>query len=342
MISATNEQLTLLHQELAALAKAGMPLDSGLRSLSRALPGALGKLASEVAERLERGEGLDDALRSNKSPQQRVYAAVIAAGLRAGNLHKALESVIVSAQANDQLRQNLLAKLAYPALLIFLGCGQLRFTYEQLVPVFFRISTEFDAMNNFPSWLGNVMTLVLRWYYLLLPLLLAVFAGFCWLMFGGTSFGLTSRRPFGALGRFRSEQALHRFCELLAMLVEHSIPLPEALLLAGEASGWSRLATVTVKMSEQLRRGEALQPQPPVPATVAWLAGGDRTVMVAQLRREGARHRARAADLAIWLTRWLPLLLTLGIGLFFVVLLALATFGPFLNLLHRLSQPNNF
>src|SRR5262245_20651716 len=105
MVAASHEHLLLLHQELAALAKAGMPLDSGLRSLSHALPGALGRLAQEVAAKLERGESLDDALRSEHSPQQRVYAAVIAAGLRAGNLHKALESVIVSAQRSDQLRQ---------------------------------------------------------------------------------------------------------------------------------------------------------------------------------------------------------------------------------------------
>src|SRR4051812_41232008 len=74
VMPATNEQLLLLHQELAALARAGLPLDGGLRALAHELPGRLGQLANELAERLERGENVAEALRTSGTPQERVYA----------------------------------------------------------------------------------------------------------------------------------------------------------------------------------------------------------------------------------------------------------------------------
>lgn len=331
----------LLHQELAALARAGLPLDSGLRSLSHALPGGLGTLANQLAEKLERGESIDDVLRASGSPQQRVYAAVIAAGIRSGNLAKALESVVASAAAGNQLRQNLWMELAYPALLLFVGYGLLEFSFRNLVPVELIGNEHFDASNAFTDSLAAVTPWMQDWGFVLPAFIVLAIVAFTGLVQRGTSFGVSTRWRVGPLARFRREQALHRFFDVLAMLIEHAIPLPEALTLAAESSGWPELAAAAQRMCARLRRGEAMIAESPVPTTVSWLAGSDPATFATVLRREGERRRVRAADLAVWLTRWYPLLITLGVGLSFVVLLAVVNLGPFLNLLHRLSQPGH-
>src|SRR5256885_15473974 len=51
----TLEQLSALSDEIGALARAGVPLDRGLRELSRDMPGRLGRLAGEMSRRLEAG-----------------------------------------------------------------------------------------------------------------------------------------------------------------------------------------------------------------------------------------------------------------------------------------------
>jgi hypothetical protein len=56
--SLTLDQLAALSQEIAALARAGVPLDRGLRELGRELPGRLGKLAAEMSGGLAEGKAL--------------------------------------------------------------------------------------------------------------------------------------------------------------------------------------------------------------------------------------------------------------------------------------------
>jgi len=55
----TLDQLAALSEEIAALARAGVPLDRGLRELGRELPGRLGKVAAEVSGGLAAGKALD-------------------------------------------------------------------------------------------------------------------------------------------------------------------------------------------------------------------------------------------------------------------------------------------
>ena len=58
----TLEQLAALSDEISALARAGVPLDHGLRELARDLPGRLGTMAAEISRRLEQGRSLDDVI----------------------------------------------------------------------------------------------------------------------------------------------------------------------------------------------------------------------------------------------------------------------------------------
>src|SRR5262245_23436798 len=82
----TLEQLAALSDEIAALARAGVPLDRGLRELARDLPGRLGKLAGAMGTRLEEGRPLDGVVEDLGAALPPAYRSVIAAGIRAGHL----------------------------------------------------------------------------------------------------------------------------------------------------------------------------------------------------------------------------------------------------------------
>jgi len=80
----TLDQLIALNDEIAALIRAGVPLDRGLRSLGQDLPGRLGRFATQLSAQLARGESLTDALAEPKAKLPRLYRAVIeAAGQKA-------------------------------------------------------------------------------------------------------------------------------------------------------------------------------------------------------------------------------------------------------------------
>ena len=94
----TLEQLAALSDEIAALSRAGVPLDRGLKELARELPGRLGRVAGSVGDQLTLGQPLAQIVADLGALLPPAYQTVIAAGLRAGRLPAALEGVSRSAR----------------------------------------------------------------------------------------------------------------------------------------------------------------------------------------------------------------------------------------------------
>jgi type II secretory pathway component PulF len=134
------------------------------------------------------------------------------------------------------------------------------------------------------------------------------------------------------------------FADVLAVLVEHEVPLPEALVLAADASGDRRLRESGRQLAERLRQGQisagltALAGAPPL---LNWLLqhSASQERWRASLRRAAESYRRRAQWMARWLSLYLPVALTVAIGGTAVMLYALAVFAPWCRLLYLLSQP---
>src|SRR5689334_20098249 len=78
--------LIALNDEIAALARAGLPLESGLRAVGRDIAGGLGAAMTGLAARMDRGASLAEALAAEGGTFPPIYRAVVEAGLRAGRL----------------------------------------------------------------------------------------------------------------------------------------------------------------------------------------------------------------------------------------------------------------
>ena len=101
----TLNDLLALNQEIAALVRAGVPLERGLADLGADMPGRLGKAAASLAERTARGESLEQALADQAVTLSPAYRAVVQAGVRAGRLPAALEAVAASAHRTAETQQ---------------------------------------------------------------------------------------------------------------------------------------------------------------------------------------------------------------------------------------------
>ena len=89
----TVEQLFALNEEIRALVRAGVPLERGLLTAARGLRGRLGRITEALADRLNRGESLIEALENEKQVLPPLYRAVVEAGARSGQLPVALEGL---------------------------------------------------------------------------------------------------------------------------------------------------------------------------------------------------------------------------------------------------------
>ena len=81
----TLDDLIALNDEIAALVRAGVPLEAGLAELGGDLPGRLGRFAAGLAQRTARGESLAQAITGDAGQLPPAYRAVVeAACVRAG------------------------------------------------------------------------------------------------------------------------------------------------------------------------------------------------------------------------------------------------------------------
>ena len=117
----TLDDLTSFNVELAALVRAGVPLEPGLCGLAADRGGSLSRLCGAVAQRMSSGASLDDALAAAGNAVPAVYRAVVRAGLRSGRLPAALETMAGLGQELAEIRRRIGQALIQPLLLLVLA-----------------------------------------------------------------------------------------------------------------------------------------------------------------------------------------------------------------------------
>jgi type II secretory pathway component PulF len=134
------------------------------------------------------------------------------------------------------------------------------------------------------------------------------------------------------------------FAEMLALLVEHDVPLAEGVRLAAKTSGDPRLIAAAKHLAGQISAGgvagDADEPTA-IPPLLRWLitTGGRQPALAMALRDAADTYRRRAVRRADWLRSRLPVILLLGIGGTVTVIYALALFLPWSALLYQLTKP---
>src|SRR5687768_1842285 len=89
--SITLDDLAALNREMAALARVGLPLESGLNQVAHEFNSPTSRLAEQLAEDMSAGVTLPEAIALRGDAFPAVYRSVVDAGLRSGRLAAALE-----------------------------------------------------------------------------------------------------------------------------------------------------------------------------------------------------------------------------------------------------------
>lgn len=348
--SVTLDRLIALNDEMAALVRAGVPLERGLVRAGEDLGGRLGAIVDAVGARLAEGERLPEALERSGHALPRIYRAVVEAGLRSGRLASALEGMADLARGYAEARRAAGMALLYPIMVLSLAYGLFLLFVVQIAP---RYAEGFAVLRLPPMRLLDGLTrmgeTVAIWGPIAPALMAVLLARWAW---SGRSVALDAGPMGGLLGRlpvigpmirsFRSAQ----FAELLALLIDHRVPLDEGIVLAAEASGDRATRRAADALAEGLRRGEGpAAPRGPgsgsIPPLLAWTvtAGRLQGDIPAALRHAAANYRRKAEARAEVLRTALPTLLMLGLGAGAVLLYSLLVFVPMTTLWDEIGTP---
>lgn len=271
----TFDEAARLSQHLAGVAETGLPLGSGLRALAEETNGRAYKAALRgLAEAVERGTPLDEAVEVEAAGVPPHLRGLIRAGLRSGDLGGLLGRFATVAGIGTDLKRTFWIGMTYPLLAILMAGAMLVLVDVWIIGRFEAIFRDFGIplplMTRFLLETSHIFRFV--W-----PILLSLGGGLLllWLVLGvsltrGRRNSLFARLPIiGPLWRLTSWA---EFCHLLAMLLEARLPLPEALRLAGEGVDDHDVEIACRAMARSVEEGATLSyamtgmPATPAPA----------------------------------------------------------------------------
>jgi len=277
-----------------------------------------------------------------------VYRAVVEAGLRAGRLPLALESLAGSIRRVTETRRSIMAACLYPLLLLVVACGFFAFFSAVIAPALLR---SFQALGVPGRSAFALFSTLGKWAWLwgpLIPLVVVILAAAWWqqtrrttLFEGGRSDYLLGYFPW--IGETLRCSRAATFADLLALLVENNVPLGEAFTLAANACGDRRLIGAAEEFARSLDRGATLAEAGGVhgslPPLLRWLmaSGRQQGTLLPALRHAAQTYHRRAQHRAEVARALLPVLLVVAVGGSLTLAYALALFIPYTSMLKALA-----
>lgn len=351
------EQLLALNDEMAAVVRAGIPLEQGLAEFARESSGKPRRLAESLAARMSGGESLVEILEKDEATFPPVWRSVVLAGLRSGQLAAALESLSLTGRRAVELRRGMTLALIYPTIVVGMAYMAILFVMTFVVPV---ISQSYTQLLGTSSMLlssaSRVGAWVAVWGWLVPFMAVGVFAW--WRVRSGRAMRSLSERGgrrflLRGAGRWRwpsvraalNDGRMATFAELLGLLDEHRVPLPQAIVLAADASGDRNMSRGARVIAERVERGERVTRREDLPSSFPPLLGWSLLAQMGQgslqrtLATSAAMYRQRAVDAARWAALYMPIFLTVGVGGTAVLAEVLLVFVPFVNLMKQLAMP---
>lgn len=340
------EQLTALCEEIAALSRAGVPLDQGLKELGRELPGRLGKLASEMGGQLTAGIPLDQVVARAGGKFPPGYEALMQAGIRSGNLSGILQGMMQLARKTGDMRRQIVVAAVNPLLVVIVTYLLFLFWLNKLAPVYLFIAADWEVEVGWAASIVHALQASEWLWWWLVPLVILVGLVLSWRQAArGTGewsildiFSLGIVRGIGLMRRAGQSAAL---CEQLAILLEHGLPLGESLRLISQALTNQPLSRATAEFAEQVERGERVRAPHPFPPLVACilLDGFGGRDLIKSLKQMAVNYQDEVRRRGQFLGVWTPAYLTLLVGCSLALFHALVTLGPWLLLMHKMAEP---
>ena len=256
------KELAQFTGRLETLVNAGLPVVRCLRVLEQQQkPGPLKEVVEAVADDVEGGAPLSEALAKHPHVFDRLYVNMVRAGEAGGVLGTILERLAGFARKTEAIKGQVKGALTYPVLVMLFAGAVLLVAMVVVVPKFEQMFASYDtAMPAVTQLLIDASRGLSSWWWavVLAPVLFAV--AFAFLMrnegFARAVDGFQLRVPF--FGDVVRRTLVARFSRTLGTLLASGVPILEALDIV-QASVTNRVVAEAVgEVRDAIREGESM------------------------------------------------------------------------------------
>ena len=257
-----SKDLAQFTAQLATLVNAGLPLMRCLRVLEAQLPpGLLQSVVAAVAEDVEGGATLSEALAKYPQVFDRLYVNMVRAGEAGGVLGLILQRLAEFARKSETIKSQIRSALTYPILVLCFAGGILLFVMLFVVPKFETIFANFDAEMPLATELliGLSRGLLTHWYLIVAVPIVLVLGWRAALRTESVAFKvdrLVLRVPVA--GDLVRKTIVARFSRTLGTLLQSGVPILESLAIVQAAIPNRVLEQAVGDVHDSIREGETI------------------------------------------------------------------------------------
>ena len=323
---ASATDLALLTRQLATLTKAGLPLEEALLAVSQQTEKPrVQSILLGVRSRVMEGHTLASGFAEFPRVFPEIYRATVSAGEQSGHLDEVLERLADYTEGRELTRQKVLGAMLYPIVLTIMCfgivTGLLVYVVPKVVEVFDTGKAQLPLMTRM---LIGVSDFLQAWGLWLLAGLVVVAIGVGrWLR------NPEARRRFHELqlrlplvGRLVRGFNTARFTRTLSILTAASVPVLEALRIAGEVVTNLPMKHAVVEAGQRVREGAPIgrslaQSRLFPPMTIHLISSGESSgELEAMLERAAVSQERELDGIMAALVGLLGPLLIIVMGLF--------------------------
>lgn len=254
-------EFLLFNQQLAAITKAGIPLERGLRELAADVSSrSMRKLIEEIAGELESGISIEQAFERREKRFPPLYGRILKAGVETGRLSEMLTSLNRHLELANQTRRIVIEALAYPAVILALAATVITAVFVFVIPQFGEVLTEMTGEADLPGltrlflqMAGNVVPfwITVTLFLAAMLLLFSLFSSFP----AGRRLKETLFMKIPVIGRVYHSSCMSRMAEAMAMMVAAGCDMPTCLRLSAGSAGSERLILQSEIVAGQIEQG---------------------------------------------------------------------------------------
>lgn len=258
------KQLVTFTRQLSTLQDAGLPILRSLQILEQQQkPGLLKAIIGGVADEVEGGGTLSDAMAQYPKAFDKLYVNMINAGEAGGVLDIILNRLADFMEKAAKLKKKVIGAMIYPAVVISIAVAIVSMIMIFVIPKFEQIFKDFKT--ELPG-ITKVLLSVSRWfandygwaYILFAPIGIMLLLKLVRISEGGRYAVDLIKLKIPILGSILAKTAIARFTRTLGTLISAGVPILDAINITKETCGNEVYSKALLKVHDAIREGESM------------------------------------------------------------------------------------